>query len=109
MDDTPHYYLQFFRQWLGDTGIEDIPAEGSLEHAKALAQANLEAFAREGAGRGRPRVARIVERESREILSEFRLTHEGPVETSRPTAKTSPAARSNVRLRLVEGSETPDR
>ncbi len=106
MTETARYRLQFFRQWLGDTWIEDMPASGSLEHAKALAQANLEALAREKAGRGRPRVVRIVDDETHSILAEFRLTQEGPVEISRPPPKPGSPASTNSHLKLVEGPET---
>ena len=106
MTETTNYRLQFFRQWLGDTWIEDMPAAGSLEHAKALAQAKLESLAREKTGRGRPRVVRIVDDETHNILAEYRLTQEGPVEISRPPVKPRPSAPANSHLKLVEGSET---
>ena len=106
MTKTARYQLQFFRQWLGDTWIEDMPASGSLEHTKALAQVKLETLAREKTGRGRPRVVRIVDDEAHTILAEYRLTQEGPVEISRPPAKPRPSAPANFHLKLVEGSET---
>ncbi len=106
MTETTNYRLQFFRQWLGDTWIDDMPAAGSLEHAKALAQANLESLAREKTGRGRPRVVRIVDDETHTILAEYRLTQDGPVEVSPSNVKRRPPAPVVSHLRLVEGPET---
>ena len=105
MHETALYRLQFFRQWGGDTGIEDVSAAGSLDQAKAVAQTTLETLVRERSGQGRPRLARIVDAETREILSEYRLTQGGPVEIARgpATTKAAPAQVINPRLRLVDG------
>ena len=107
MPETAPYRLQFFRQWVGDTGTDDVAATGSLDHARAVAQATLETLARERSGQGRPRIARIVDAETREILTEFRLTQGGPVEISRrPVEATAATAKTvNPRLRLVDGPE----
>ena len=102
MTETARYRLQFFRQWLGDTWIEDIPASGSLEHAKAVAQVSLETLAREKTGRGRPRVVRIVEEDTHTILAEFRLTQGGPVEIARPPATAGSPAPASAQLKLVD-------
>jgi hypothetical protein len=98
------YHLQFFRQWLRDVGVEDIAAEGSLDHAKALAQVTLETLARERTSRFRPRTAYVVDGETREILAAYRLTDAGPVAlppVSRPTMKGPSAI---ARLRVVDDS-----
>ena len=109
MPETALYRLQFFRQWVGDTGTDDIAATGSLDHARAVAQSTLETLARERSGQSRPRIARIVDAETREILTEFRFTQGGPVEISpRPAgakAAPAPAKTGNPRLRLVDGPE----
>ena len=107
MPETVRYRLQFFRQWVGDTGVEDVSAAGSLDHARAVAQTTLETLARDRSGQGRPRVARIVDAETREIAAEFRLTQGGPVEIARsaPPPKAAPTNAANPRLRLVDGAE----
>jgi hypothetical protein len=94
------YHLQFFRQWLRDVGVEDIEADGSLDHAKTMAQVTLETLARERTSRFRPRTAYIVDGETREVLVVYRLTDAGPVELppgSRPPVK-SPSAIPRLRV-----------
>jgi hypothetical protein len=94
------YHLQFFRQWLGDIGVDDMKADGSLDDAKALARATLETLARERTSRFRPRTAFILDAQTRDVLVAYRLTDAGPVELprgSRSPAKTvSAAAHSRV-------------
>jgi hypothetical protein len=95
------YHLQFFRQWLRDIGVEDVVSEGSLDHAKALAQVTLETLARERQSRYRPRSVFVVDAETREVVGVYRLTDEGPVEMplgAKPPAKPAPVA---PRLRVV--------
>jgi hypothetical protein len=99
MHESADYQIQFYRQWLGDSDIEDLPAACSLAQARTLAQVNLENIARTGAGRGRPRVARIVETQTHAVLAEFRMTQDGPVEVTRRAAATP-------KLRLVESTDT---
>jgi hypothetical protein len=96
------YHLKFFRQWLRDIGVDDIEAEGSLDHAKALAQVTLETLARERSSRFRPRTAYIVDGDTHEVLVAYRLTDAGPVEL--PTGSKPPvrSASAPPRLRVVE-------
>ena len=100
------YHLQFFRQWLRDVGVDDVETDGSLDHAKALAQATLEKLARERTSRFRPRTAFVVDGETRQVLAAFRLTDAGPVEL--PSASASPlrSAAAPPRLRVVEDVPT---
>lgn len=74
------YIVQFYRQWLGDSRIDDVPAEGALEEVKALAREMLADHGRDRESRRRPRTARIVDAGSREILAAYRLTERGPAE-----------------------------
>jgi len=95
------YHLQFFRQWLRDIGVDDMETEGSLDQAKAVAQATLETLARERTGRLRPRTAFVVDAETREVVAAYRLTDDGPVEMpldAKPLAKPAPVT---PRLRVV--------
>jgi hypothetical protein len=94
------YHLQFFRQWLRDVGVDDIEVEGSLDHAKALAQVTLETLARDRSSRFRPRTAYIVDNDTRDVVVAYRLTDAGPVELpgSSPSAKLASAP---PRLRVV--------
>jgi hypothetical protein len=90
------YYLQFFRQWSRDVGVEDIKVEGSLDHARALAQATLQTLARERTSRFRPRTTYIIDADTRELVIAYRLTDDGPVELppiSKPLAKPVPVDR----------------
>ncbi len=101
------YHVQFFRQWLGDSEIEDLPATGPLDHVKALAQTTLEALARDWTAGGRPRIARIVDPDSRAIVAEFRLTQDGPVEVAlrqTPTPRTAYGADHGPALRVIDGA-----
>jgi hypothetical protein len=77
------YGVQFFRQWVGDVEIVDEAAGDSIDEAKAVAKARLAAHAATLKGREAPRVARVFERETHEILAEFRMTADGPLERAK--------------------------
>ena len=83
MTSSPAYGVQFFRQWVGDVGIVDEAAGETLDEARALAKARLAAYAEALKGRGTPRVARVFAWKTHDILAEFRLTADGPLERAR--------------------------
>jgi hypothetical protein len=96
------YHLQFFRQWLRDVGVEDIEAEGSLDHAKALAVVTLATLARNRTNRFKPRTAFVLDGETREVLVAYRLTDKGPVELPAGSKTSVKAATAVARPRKVE-------
>jgi hypothetical protein len=100
------YQLQFFRQWLRDIGVDDIEAEGSLDHAKALAQVTLETLARERTSRFRPRTAYVIDGETRELVVAYRLTDAGPVELPQGSSPRVKAPSATPRLRVVDDAST---
>ncbi len=95
------YHLQFFRQWLRDVGVDDIEVDGSLDHARTLAQVTLETLARERSSRFRPRTVYIVDSDTREVVVAYRLTDAGPVELPGARAPVKLAAAPS-RLRVVQ-------
>ena len=104
MSEQAQYRIQFYRQWVGDTGIPDEPATGLLDHVKAVAQVRLEAHALGRAGIRKPRIARVLEQDTRDMVAQFRLTSSGPVEIGAGRDGKPPKMRSEEgpRLRLVE-------
>jgi hypothetical protein len=65
---------------VGDLEIADEAAGHTLDEAKVFAKTRLAAHVEALKGRDTPRVARVFEWETHQVLAQFRMTAEGPFE-----------------------------